>query len=240
MAIPIKAVANTVRPGEEPDYRLLAKDPRHVPENELLRRLTEKSGFDASKGRYWMDNFQTTIFDALAANETVDCGFLYAKLYPSGTIPSLTAQPTKEANPVRGRVFFKGEFAKRLAAIELVNETQTVNPIIYELQQDGVDGLNRIESATARIVINVNRAKVDPAQVDNAVILEDPKTNAKVAEATVAYSDSSTCHVTFPTLPATGKYRLVILTRDGENPDEYVLARATRLVDVVNGEVHHV
>ena len=239
MAISVKAVMNSVGSGETPDYHLLAKDPRHVPENELLRRLAEKSGFDASKGRYWMDNFQCTLFEALAANETVDCGFMYAKLYPTGTIPSLTAQPTKEANPVKGRVFFKGEFANRLAALELVNETKTINPIIYEIQQDGVDGLNRIESTTARVVINVSRAKVDPAQDDNGVILEDPKTNAKVAEATVVYSDSSTCHVTFPTLPATGRYRLVILTRDGEDPEEYVLAHATRLVDVVNGEVAH-
>lgn len=237
MAIPIKAILNSVKPGETPDYHLLAKNPRHVQEDEILRRLMTKTGRDAPAERYWMDTFQGILYDALAANETVDCGFLYAKLYPTGTIPSLTAQPTKEANPVRGRVFFKGPFAQRLAAIELVNETQTVNPLIYEVQQDGVNGLNRIESSTARIVINVNRAKVDPAQDDNGVILEDLKTNAKVAEATIIHSDSSTCHITFPTLPATGKYRLVILTRDGKNPDEYVLARATRNVEVVNGEV---
>lgn len=239
-AIPIRAVPNTVGPGEEPNYRLVAKDTKHIAEEELLRRLAEQAGFDIPKGRYWMDVLQDVLFAALAANETVDAGFLYAKLYPTGTIPSLTAQPTKEANPVKGRVFFKGEFANRLAALGLVNETQTVNPIVYEIQQDGVDGLNRIESTTARVVINVSRAKVVDSQEDNGVIVEDLKTNAKVAEATVVYSDSSTCHVTFPTLPATGRYRLVILTRDGEDPEEYVLARATRIVEIVNGEVTHV
>lgn len=85
----------------------------------------------------------------------------------------------------------------------------------------------------------MSRAKVVDSQEDNGVIVEDLKTNAKVAEATVVYSDSSTCHVTFPTLPATGRYRLVILTRDGEDPEEYVLARATRIVEIVNAEVSH-
>lgn len=70
MAIPIKAVMNSVGSGETPDYHMFVKNPRHVPENELLRRLSEKSGFDASKGRYWMDNFQCTLFEAPASSST--------------------------------------------------------------------------------------------------------------------------------------------------------------------------
>ena len=228
-----------IGPGETPKYRLLAKNTRKVPEGDVLQRLVTKSGMGISQCRYMLDNLGEVIFEGLAANETLDSGFFFAKLYPTGTIPSLTAQPTKEANPVKGRIFFKGAIAEKLAALELVNETKTVDPLIYEIQQDDVEGLNRIESATARVVMNVNRGKIDPEQEDNGVWLEDLKTGVKVADGDVSYSDSATCHVTFPTLPPTGKYRLVLATRDGEDPAEYVLARATRNVTVVNGEVSH-
>lgn len=239
MKIPISVLPVTVGPGETPRFRMVAKNPRNLSPEEILRRLSAKNGMELSTNRYWMDSLGTVVYEALAANETVDCGFVYGKLYPTGTLPSLTAQPTKEANPVRGRIFFKGEMARRLAEIELVNETQSVDVIIYELQQDGVAAPNCIESTTARIVLNVNRGKVVSEQSDNGLWLEDLKTNVKVADGVVIYSDSSTCHVTFPTLPPTGTYRLVLATRDGESPEEYVLARATRNVIVRNGEVNH-
>ena len=95
-------------------------------------------------------------------------------------------------------------------------DTLTVNAILYEIQQDGVAELNRIESPTARVVVNGNAIRIDPAQEDNGIWLEDVKTGVKVADGDVSHSDSSTCHVTFPTLPATGRYRLAIATRDGD------------------------
>lgn len=226
----------SIGPGGVPVYRMTAKGAKNLTEEDILNRISKMSGMDVSKSRYWMDNMRDTMFQSLASNETLDFGFMYAKLYPTGTIPSLTSQPTPEANPVKGRIYFKGEFAEKLAAIKLVNETQTVNLILYEVQQDGVKGLNRIESPTARVVLNLNCGKIVAEQTDNGVWLEDAKTGARLVDATVSYSDSSTCYVSFPTLPATGRHRLVIETRNGEDPNEYVLARATRLVDVVNGE----
>ena len=239
MKIPITVIPVTVGPGETPRFRMIAKNPKNLPPEEILRRLSAKNGMEMSTNRYWLDNLGAVVYEALAANETVDCGFAYGKLYPTGTLPSLTAQPTKEANPVRGRIFFKGEMANRLAEIELVNETQSVNVIIYEVQQDGVTAPNCIESTTARVVLNVNRGKIVSGQTDNGLWIEDLKTNVKVADGVVIYSDSSTCHATFPTLPPTGTYRLVLATRDGQSPDEYVLARATRNVFVRNEEVNH-
>ena len=236
MKIPVKAALVNIGPGGDPLYRLMTKGNTNLSEADVLQRISAMSGMEPSKGRFWMDNFRDTLFGALSANETVDLGFMFAKLYPTGTISSLTDQPTKEANPVKGRIFFKGEFAAKLAALELVNETQTVNLIIYEVQQDGVQGLNRIESPTARVVMNLNCGMIVAEQTDNGVWLENAKSGEKVAAATISFSDSSTCHCTFPTLPPTGRYRLVIETRDGQDPNAYVLARATRLVDVVNGE----
>ena len=235
MAIPVRAILTNMAVGETPEYRLLAKDPRKVPEAEYLQRVSEKSGIEPTRCRFVLDNARDVLFKGLAANETFDLGFLYAKLYPSGTIPSLTAQPTKAANPVKGRVFFKGDFARKLRELDLVNETLTVDPILYEVYQDGASDRNRIESVTARVVINGNRIKIAAEQEDNGIWLESLKTGEKLVDATVSYSDSATCDCTFPELPPTGKYRLVLATRNGQSPDEYVLARATRNVFVVNG-----
>ena len=40
----------------------------------------------------------------------------------------------------------------------------------------------------------------------------------------------------FATLPETGVYTLVLATRNGEDADDYAVARATRRVQVVLGE----
>ena len=179
------------------------------------------------------------MFGQLSENSAVDLGFLFSKLYIGGTIASLTDQPTKSKNPVLPRIFFKGDFSERFKQYEVVNETLTVNAILYELMQDGASDVNRIESATARIVANMNAAKIDPEQEDNGIWLENPRTDVKVCEASISYSDSSTCFFTFPELPASGKYRLVIATRNGESPEEYALAKLTRNVFVLNEEVSH-
>jgi len=240
MAIPVEAVLMNGAIGETDQCRLIAKNTKKVGEGEFLQRMSTKTGMDIPFCRFWSDSQRDVLYTALGENCAVDLGYLYAKLYPTGTIPSLTAQPTKEENPVKARVFFKGEFADKVAQFELVNETVTVAAVLYEIMQDGASDLNRIESATARVVINGNEIKVAADQTDNGVWLENATTGVKVAQGVVSYSDASTCHCTFPTLPATGKYRLVLTTRNGESPAVYALARATRYVYVVNGtEVAH-
>ena len=232
--IKVKATLSNLRVGETPNYRIIVKEPKKVDESEFLRRIAEKAGQDRIQGRYWLDAFRDVLFAALAENEAVDLNFLYAKLHVAGSLPAATEQPTREENPVRPRVFLKGELMDALAAFDVVNDTLTVAAILYEVMQDGASELNRIESTEARVVINGNAIRIDPAQEDNGVWLENPKTGEKIADGTVIHSDSATCHVTFPTLPATGKYRLVLATRDGNNPEEFALAKVTRNVTVIH------
>lgn len=231
-SIKVKAVMSTLPVGEKPLYRLVVTEPYHVGEEDFLQFLAAEMGQTQTQGRYWLDSFRNLLFKLLAENADVDLGFMFAKLYVGGSVESIGDQPTKERNPVRGRVFFKGPFADRLKAIEVVNDTVTVDAILYEVMQDGLDDLNRIESETARIVVNGSNIKIDPAQADNGVWLENAATGVKVAEATVSYSDASTCYFTFPTLPKTGKYKLVIATRNGESPEEYAIVKLTRNVYV--------
>lgn len=228
-----KAVLTKLPVGERTLYRLVATDPHRVTEGEFLQLLAAEMGQSESQGRYWLDSFRNLLFRLLSENADVDLGFLMAKLYVGGSIESIGEQPTKERNPVRGRVIFKGDFANRLKAMEVMNDTVTVEALLYELQQDGVADQNRIESKTARVVVNGSNIKIDAAREDEGIWLENISTGVKVADATVSYSDSSTCYFTVPALPPTGKYRLVVATRNGENPDDYALAKVTRNVYIV-------
>ena len=232
--IKVKAALSNLRVGETPNYRMIVKDPARIDEVEFLRRISLKTGQDRIQGRFWLDGFRDVLFDALAKNEAVDLNFLYAKLHVAGSLSAATEQPTKEENPVKPRVFLKGELMDALAAFDVVNDTLTVAALLYEVMQDGAAEQNRIESTEARVVINGSAILIDPAQADNGVWLEDLRTGLKVADGTVVHSDSATCHATFPTLPPTGKYRLVIATRDGNDPNEYTLAKATRNVTVIH------
>ena len=232
--IKVKATLSNLRVGERPNYRMIVKEPKKVDEVEFLRRIAAKAGQDRIQGRYWLDAFRDVLFAALADNEAVDLNFLYAKLHVAGSLPAATEQPTKAENPVRPRVFLKGELMDALAAFDVVNDTLTVAAILYEVMQDGASEQNRIESPTARVVLNGNAIRIDSAQEDNGVWLEDLKTGEKLADGTVIHSDSATCHVTFPTLPVTGKYRLVLATRDGNDPNEFSLAKVTGNVTVIH------
>ena len=229
-----KAVLSHLSTGEAPRYRLVSTSAKHINEMAFVQRMMEVTGETDVQCRYWLDAFRRALFGALGENEAVDIGFLFAKLYVGGTIGSLSDQPTMAANPVIARVFLKGEFSELVRSIPVENTTVTVEAVMYEVMQDGASDRNRIESATARVVINGSAIKIDPEQTDNGVWLEDPETGLKVADGTVIHSDSSTCHVTFPTLPETGKYKLVIATRDGNDPTEYTLAKAVRNVKVIH------
>lgn len=236
MNITTKAVLSNLRRGESPCYRLVPTNVTHITEKEFLERLSAAASQDPAQARYWLDTFRDQLFRLMAQNCAVDTGFLFAKLNVRGSVASATEQPTRQANPVEGVVYFKGDIAAAIRAIDVVNETLTVDAILYEVMQDGASDTNRIESADVRVVVNGARIKEDPNQSDNGVWLEDIVTGEIVSQGTVTYSDSSTCYVTFATLPPTGRYRLAIATRDGEDPETYSLAKVTRIVQVVNGE----
>jgi len=133
------------------------------------------------------------------------------------------------------RNFAKGDLASAIAAIEVVNDTLTVSALINEVMQDDASDRNRIEAPTKRVVVTGNGLKQDATQTDNGVWLENVDTGIKVASGGVSYSDASTIFVAFATLPSTGRYRLVVATRNGEDAGTYALAKLTRYVYVVNG-----
>lgn len=236
MKITAKAVLSHLSTGEAPRYRLVPTNPTKFTEEDFVALIAAKSGQGMETSRYWLDLIGSCLFERLSANCSMDLGFASAKLYVGGTIGALGEQPTKEGNPVRGRIFFKGRFTELFRTIEVVNDTETVAAVLYEVMQDEASDVNRIEAAGKRIVMNGSLIRLDPNQADDGVWLEDLKTGVKIADATVAYSDASTCHCSFETLPRTGQYRIVLATRNAEDPERFAIVKLTRKVQVVNNE----
>ena len=235
MSIKAKALLVTlpVAEGETARYRLVPQDVVKIDETEFLTRLANKASQNTVQARFWMDSFRDVFYSYLAENAAIDLSFLYAKLYVGGSLSSANEQPTKEKNPVLPRIFAKGELADAIAAIEVVNDTVTVEALINEFMQDNASAKNRIEAANTRIVITGKGLYQDPDQADEKAWLENIDTGVVVAEGTVSYSDASTAFITFATLPADkGKYRFCYTTRNGGDPDEVACAKVTRQVIV--------
>jgi len=235
MSIKCKAILSNLSVGQTPYYRLVPQDVKKITEAEFLSRLATKAGQDVVQARYWLDTFRDVLYAYLADNKAVDLNFLYGKLYVGGSLNSVTEQPNRVSNPVKPRIYAKGELASAIASLDVVNDTLTVPALINEVMQDDASDKNRIEAANKRVVITGNCLKQDSTQTDNGVWLENAETGIVVATGTVSYSDASTIYVTFSTLPTTGRYKLVVTSRNGLNAETYALAKVTRLVYVVNG-----
>lgn len=234
MAIKVKPTLTPFSVGGNTVFRLVTDNPEKTDETKFLIGLSDKIKLGCSQCRAFLDGFRDTLFENLTENKAVDLGFMYAKLYATGSLTSLTEQPTKERNPVKACIWLRGELADQIARIECVNDTKSVEAVLYEIMQEGASGTNRIESTTALVTINGSLIALDPTQTDTGVCLTRDDSDEVVAVASVSYSDQSVIRCTFPTLPETGRYRLVIATRNAQDPKEFVPCKLTRRVQVVN------
>ena len=223
-----------LREGETPVFRLVPENSTKINCDQFLELVAKKAQSDIVQARYWFDAFASTLGTKLAENCAIDLGDLFAKLVVLGSLQSVGDKPTKEKNPVRARIYAKGALAEMLKAIEVINDTLTVSAVMYEVRQDNSTAASRIENNTDRVVINGHNILLNPSASDEGIWLENLDTGIKVSTALVSYSDGAVAYCTFPTLPATGKYRLVLSTRNGESADDYAVTRLTRNVFVVN------
>lgn len=229
--IEVKAVLSPI----SDTYRLVVINQKSYEEQDLLDEIAQVAGKEAAQVRYLLDLVRIALLKALAKNKVINCGFFKARLTVGGSLESANEQPTPEKNPVSVSIVFTGSIPEITRSLQVVNSTLTVPAVLHEFMQDGASDKNRIESPTARIIVNGERIAIDPNAPDEGLWLENANSGVKVATATLVRSTSTFAHFKFETLPATGMYRFVLATRNGESPDEYAPKRLTRNVFVVNG-----
>lgn len=223
-----------LREGEAPIFRLVPVNVTKIGNDKFLELVAKKAQSDVVQSRYWLDAFTATIGEMLAQNCAIDLGDMFAKLVIGGSLQSVGDKPTRENNPVRARIYAKGPLAELLKTIEVINDTLTISAQLYEVRQDNATAASRIENNTDRVVVNGHNILLNPSAGDEGIWLENLDTGVKVSTALVSYSDGAVAYCTFPTLPTTGQYRLVLSTRNGQDADEYAVTRLTRNVMVVN------
>jgi len=229
--IKVKAVLSQFRVGEQARYRLVTESSEKIDESEFIRLASVKAQKDPVQARFWADIYRKVMFEELMKNNTVDMGDFYAKLHVGGSLAAANQQPTKEGNPVKARIYSKGALADLVGAFEVVNDTLTVGATLYDVQQDGAGETNLLTADNTRIVATGKYVRMDETRTDNGVWLESLE-GVKVKDAVVTYSDAATVYFKFATLPADGKYRLVIATRNAADPDAYTLDLLKRVVYV--------
>lgn len=227
-------VMSNLRPGEASCFRLVPQVTKRVEQGEVVSRLAKQMQSTQSKARYWLDGIGEVLLDSLAKNESVDTGFLKAKLYIQGSVDSASAQPTKEDNPVTAKIVPSGRIAELLARLSVDNVTVTVVAQLYDVMQDNASGVNRIENCVDRVVATGSNVAINPDAEDEGVWLEDSAGALAGVKATVSYSDASVAYFTFASLPESGTYKLVYATRGGKSAAEAGVKRLVRNVVVAN------
>jgi len=234
LEIKVTPINLTPQPGQSVRYRCLPKNTRVYSYEEILNMTATRTGLPLSTIRY-VDELKHQIeIDLLANNSCVHDGLCMMKLNITGSLASMSDQPTKEANPVKATLIPEGDIVNALKVIELINTTVTVAAIMNEVQESGLAESNKLTTANVNIAINGSCIEIDSTKTDEGVFLCDRTTGAILKTATVVSTDAAHCVVKFASLPTDGRYDLVLRTRNKMPGMD--LASVSRIVTVENAE----
>jgi len=209
-------MSNLTAPGAAPRFYLKPVNTTNVSFEQLCTLVASKCGLPLSTVKYTLESCNQKLVDLLSANSRVHTGTYVASLGIGGSVGSIGEQPNKVDNPVHAVMTPEGDIVDILKAIEVVNATLTVMAVLNEVQEAGCAELNKLTTPNVNVVANGGNIAVDTTRTDEGVWLCDRTTGVIVKTATVVSSDAARCVFKFATLPANGRYRLVIATRNNE------------------------
>ena len=160
-----------------------------------------------------LNHLCSAVADEVAMGNFVDLGIVQIGLSISGTLKTINAP----FDPAVNKVNVKAAPTRRLSAVakslKPVNVTAFEKPIVHEVCPDG--GEPNTVIANVRIIVNLERAKIDLDAADEGIWLETLD-GEKVHRAEVTYSDPAVAYFRFNEPIAPGKYRLAIYCRNGD------------------------
>lgn len=233
-AIKVKAVLSNLKKGGRACYQLHVRDPKPMSQEEFIALFAKQLGKPKAEARYISDVHGQCFCAAIMQNKVVNTGSLRGRLQARGSIPTANAPLDPERNPIVASIVAAGELKACVADVVALNDTSTVEAVLYTVQYEDAPGLNTIEG-TGLVRINGRGLRLDPENADEGVWLEGEDGILATDRAVVAQNDENVIDCSFAELPPAGTYRLVILTRNGAPKDEYTVTRLDRLVKVVNG-----
>lgn len=231
--IPVRAVLSNFQKGGQACYRLEVKRTKGMTQEEFVKMYAEAIEKDPAKARFYIDAHNKCLAQAVLQNRTVNTGGLRAMITIGGSITAPGQALNKVDNPIMFSLTPAGELKSYTDGILAVNETKTIEAVLYTVQYDGSLSLNTIEG-TSFVDITGRGLKLTEANQDEGIFLEDVDTHAALTDkATILANDNLSVRFSFDEIPSDKtKARLVILTRNGESKDEYGVIRLERLVEI--------
>ena len=227
--IPVKAVP--IGNGIIEGYRLVPKGVAKVTMDELIRLAARNGKTAESIVRFHADNMLKTIIQQVLENKRVDAGYATYYLYPTGSLENANDALDVKKNPIKLVAQVPASVQSLFDDVTAENESQTVELWLFEIVEDGHTENSQLFTANANVVINTTHGKIDTEAEDEGVWLLNAAGEI-VSRASVVSTNSGYSVVKFASLPAPGEYTLVYSCRDGEDADEYTVARRTRKVTV--------
>lgn len=218
-SINVKAVLSNLAPGSQPFYRLVPQGITTITKDQFVMLLADQLGLAPSEAQYTVDRVWSLIMKLLMENKRVELPYLSASLAITGSVKSMTDQPTKEKNPVVVRLLVKGDAADKINEVKVVNVTVSVEVSLQEVMQIGASAVSRIENEND-ITLNGKGLTINAAAEDEGIWLEKSGTLVKKAE--MKSSSDNEARANFGSLGGieNGVYDLCVSTRAGKTAAE--------------------
>lgn len=234
-SINVKAVLSNLAAGEKPFYRLVPQGITTITKDQFVMLLADQLGLAPSEAQYTVDRLWSLIMKLLMENKRIELPYLSVSLAITGSVKSMTDQPTKEKNPVVVRIVVKGEAAEKIGEVKVINVTVTVEASLQEVMQVGASAVSRIEN-TNDLTINGKGLTINAAADDEGVWLEKAGTLVKKAE--LKSSNDNEARANFGALAGieNGVYDLCVATRAGKTAADAPARVLRRKVTVACGQ----
>ena len=210
-------------------YRPILKCGKTVMPEEFLSVFSGTIKMSEPYASFILGSLRDTIAGLLQSGRPVNLGWVSFTPRLKGALGTTDAA----GNPDRLEVVATPSRAFRhcLKEIDVINVNHISDPLLYELQEDDLNGLNALHRPGKRIVINGDNISIDTNHTDEGIWLENAN-GETIEKGTVIFSDRCTCYFKFGTLPKKrGTYIVVLSCRNGRGTD-FKPKRVTRRVTV--------
>lgn len=212
----VKAIASNLRVGEKTFYRLIIDGVEVINKEQFITRLADALRLSPSEAQYFVDTFWGVVAEILMEGKRINLPFMTISLAVTGSVKSMTDQPTKSANPVVVNIVIKGNAAQKLAEIELKNVTVTIEAALHEIMQIGASGVARLENGND-IVVTGKGLMINAGAADEGLWIEKDGTVVKMAELKLATHNEARGNFGSLDGVENGVYDLCVATRDGKS-----------------------
>ncbi len=198
--------------------------------DEFLAAGAEKTGMNKLKFRHAWESAWSVIINNLAKGVGTNASAVHVSLKIIGSALAANAKPDPKVNKLLPQLLAKGELAEAVLGLEAVNVTVTIEAVLYAVEQEGAGAANILTAAGQNIVATGRNILTESTDDTGVYLLNAAGSVLKTA--TIARTDTDSIEFSFATLPENGEYTLAILTRNGQDAEEYGVTQLERKVTV--------